>query len=174
MSFEINNNRRNWENYIWQPLLAVIFVCAVLFFLKQTAHSMILWAVGASSLSSSALIVCSHPSSKTSRAVNIIGGYIIGIFVGELLRTIVVQFEPIVKGFLMDPSYQMLVFAAAIAVGISILLMSLLKVRHPPAAGIALVLVIDIRDYSVLIIIFIAAVVLALLRLLLRKELCDL
>ena len=63
---------------------------------------------------------------------------------------------------------------AVLSVGASMFLMVVFDFQHPPAAGIGLVMVLDIHHHIVLLVILGAAVVLSLLKFLLRKQLKNL
>jgi CBS domain-containing membrane protein len=163
-----------WLHLIWQPLLGVIFICVALFVLNHFATSTILWAVGAGSLSSSVFICMTKPKSYVAKAHRIVGGYLVGMISGESMRFAFLQYYKMTGNFIGAPHYHVMGMMAAIAVGLAIVLMVLLHVEHPPAAGIALVLVIDVHDYRVLAIIFVAACVLAVIKRLLYCRLVEL
>ncbi|MCH9770465.1 MAG: HPP family protein [Gammaproteobacteria bacterium] len=164
----------HWHNYIWQPLLAAVFICMVLVCFNFISVTSVLWAVGAGALSSSAFIVFGLPSSVTAKAGKIIGGYAVGIICGLIVRLSLQYFLALGVFHTNMPHFHLLGMFAAITVGISLFFMGLLKVEHPPAAGMSLVLVIDIQNYSVLAVIFAAAILLAVLHQALKKYLCDL
>lgn len=163
-----------WPNLIWQPLTAVIFICVVLFFLNRISQSDLLWAVGAGALSSSCYIVFGRPSSITADPWNIIGGYLIGMVSGELIRLLSIQTYPVTMDFMNNPYFHIMGMFAAISVGLALVVMAVLNLEHPPAAGLALVLVLDVRDYRVLAVIFVAVIALTVIRVGLRKYLLDL
>ncbi len=172
-----HQSKHNWPNLIWQPLAAILFLWVVLICLDQLATSQILWAVGAGSLASSSYIVFGKPHGPTAIPLRIIGGYLVGIATGGLMRLASVYVFPVFAGtmFNVHPQAMQLVgVAAALSVGLSLFFMVLLRLEHPPAAGMALVLVLDVRDYYVVYVVIIAAIILALLRMLLRRYLQDL
>lgn len=163
-----------WSHLIWQPLAAMVFMGIVLFFLNLVATSAILWAVGAGSIASSCFVVFAHPSGKTSDPKSIVGSYAVAILTGEFINFIAGYF-PIFHGvFLETTNIYALGCLAAFTVGLAIFLMVLFNLEHPPATGMALVLVLDIRDYRTLVVVFLAAVLLALIRKCLVRCLCDL
>lgn len=175
MEFKFKQKTRApWINYIWQPCSAMVFVCMVLVCFNFVATTDLLWAVGAGALTSSAFLVFGVPSSPTGKPIKIIGGYIIGIACGLIVRLALLSFFTLTKFTTDMPHFRLLGIMAAITVGISLLIMTLFKVDHPPAAGMSLVLVIDIQQYDVLGIIFSAAIILACLRMLLANYLYDL
>lgn len=174
MNTKLSSKRRPWPNLIWQPILAVIFICVVLFVMNNLARTTLLWAVGAGALSSSSFIVFGKPSLRSAMPLKIIGGYMVGIFCGVILHLLYIQFHIFEAGFIQTSNYHVLGMFAALATGLCLFFMSLLRVEHPPAAGMALVLVIDLQDYDIVLVVIVAALVLGLLRQLLCKKLVDL
>ncbi len=166
--------QHTWSNLIWQTAIAVIFICVVLFFMNHLAESDVLWAVGAGSLSSSCFIVFGKPSSPPAMPYKIVGGYIIGILSGILLHFIAGFFHDFNCSFLGTVQYHVVGMMAALAIGLCLIFMSLFRVEHPPAAGMALVLVIDMKDYNIIFVVLIFAIALALIRRMLRRHLIDL
>lgn len=167
-------NKHPWSHLIWQPLVAIIFVIFILFFMNHFANSDVLWAVGAGSLSSSSYIVFGKPSCAAAQPKKIIGGYLVGILTGFSLRIITMQFHDFECMLLGTPHFHLIALVAAVSVGLSLFFMALLKLEHPPAAGMALVLVIDMRDYNEILIVVIAAMLLALIHRLFSRRLVDL
>jgi len=167
-------NKKTWFHFLWQPAFAVVFLCVVLFFMNRYTTSDLLWAVGAGALASSCFIVFGKPSSSTAKPFKIIGGYVLGILVGVIFHSIALHFHDLPAGFLGTVHFHTVGLIAAICTGVCLLLMSLLRLEHPPAAGVSLVLVIDLRDYYVVFIVFIAAIILAGIRHLLCHRLIDL
>lgn len=177
---ELNNDidsKPIWFNFIWQPLAAIVFLWLILYCLDQLAVSTVLWAIGAGSLASSCYILFGRPSSAAAAPKNIIGGYLIGMLIGGVLRLITLYSFPSMSGSMGGFTTELMGIMgllAAIAVGVSMLLMMILGFEHPPAAGMTLVLVLDVRDIYVIIIVIASALVLSLLRILLRHHLRDL
>lgn len=170
-----NKRIRNvWPNILLQPLCAVGFMLVLLLTLNSFATSPILWAVGSGSLASSCYLVFGQPSSISSSPRRIVGGYLIGIAVGEFVRLIVSKFYVFGADFLQQTNLHAVGVFAALAVGGCLVVMALLDLEHPPAAGMTLVLILDVHDYYVLAVIMAAALILAVIRFLLRKHLRDL
>ncbi len=162
------------SNYIWQSALLVLFVFTslMLFYWRMSAN--VLWAVGASSLASSAYIVFGKPSSVAARPQNIILAYIVAMTVGIFCRLI---FELHLLDSIYDLSYLQFYWNglfAAIAVALSLVITVKLRLDHPPSAGVALVLVIDVQDYHTLIIVLFSVIMLSLLSLAFRRRMRDL
>lgn len=168
------NTNKHWTNFIWQPALAICFVLIVLYVMNRFSDSSVLWAVGASSLSSSCYLVFGTPSASSSHSKKLFWAYIIGIVTGLCFRFISEYAETLFGTKILHDSYHTDAIFAAISIGICFVLMSLFKKEHPPAAGIALVLVLDSHDVAEIFVILVAVTVLSLLRYLLQHKLVDL
>lgn len=165
------------SRWIGQSVLATVFVGVALLGLSYTANTVILWAAGVGSLASSAYIVFGRPSGASSRTVNLLGGYGIAIVVGELLRVVAMHFFSLkmteFTAFGSHAFFALAVFAM-LAFVICFVVMLVFGLEHPPAAGLAVVLVIDLHDYAALVVIMAAVLLLAAMRELLGCWLRDL
>lgn len=158
------NTKHQWLPMTVQSLATIIFLSLVLFALNTVGKSEVVWAVGAGSLASSCFLVFGRPHARGAQPKRIVGGYLIGVITGELIHFTITRFTFFQHVFFGSPHFQAIAVLAAIAVGVSLILMVLLHVEHPPAAGMALVLVLDVHDYHVLTVIVVASLVLALIR----------
>jgi CBS-domain-containing membrane protein len=154
------------KHYILQSLLAVIAVAVILYFVETITHAAIVAALGASSF-----IVFAMPKTVAAEPRRLIGGHIIGILCG--LACYYGWHHTSVGGFF-DTIEFLHWLPAAIAVGLSILLMTILNFEHPPAAGTALGIV--THGWSIETVIFVVsfAVSLAIVGFLLKKYLKNL
>lgn len=161
---------------ITQACAAIVFIWLVLFSLGHIAASQIIWAAGASTLASSSYIVFCIPKAMVAKPQKIIGAYIIGMLCGEGMRQLANLACKTLSTCQMGGSEYLHVFnaAAGFSVGISLLFMVLFKLEHPPAAGLAVVMVLDIRNLEALIVILSAAIILSLIRIVFNRVLCDL
>lgn len=171
---EVTKEQGFYKHLVWQTLFAMLFMFAVLFALDHVSVSSLIWAAGASSLASTAFCVFGSPHARTSAPIRIFSGYVIGMISGELLRLVlhvgclsIIACKPNVPIHIME-------LAAVISVGFALVTMVLMKLEHPPAAGLAVVLVLDIREWYALIIILVAALLLTLIRWMLDKWLINL
>lgn len=168
--------REIFWNLIWQVALAVGFMTLVLLVLGYFAQSPIIWAVGAGALAASSFLVFAAPKSPVSRPSHIVCGYAIGMFTGLLLHYVLTQLYGILLHhetmFVHDKNIFWI--AASLALGLSIILMVIFDKTHPPAVGMSIVLVLDIRHYFIILVLFGCAVILALLRYGLRHHLKNL
>lgn len=162
-----------WYNYCWQFLLVGLFVFAVLLLFRNVVHTGLLWALGVSSLSSSAFIVFGCPNIESARPLNILASYFINIAMGSISHYTITRF--IATQYLFSAS-AFYIFAAvsAAAVLISMILMIFFKVKHPPALGICLIFIIDLQSYFIVTVVAIAAVSLGFMRILLGPWLKNL
>ena len=65
--------------YIWQPTIACSYMLTVLYVMSLASTSVVLGAIGASSLASTAYILFANPHSASARVLPVWGGYTIGI-----------------------------------------------------------------------------------------------
>ena len=158
--------KKNTFKYILQCFLATLTILAVLIFLDVLNEAALISALGAS-----AFIVFTMPTQYSSDPRRLIGGYIVGVFVG-LIFFIISQSE--IKNILGFSNMTTLIVFGAIAVGFAILIMAVTNTEHAPAAGIALGLVINQWDYLTIIFIVLAIIWLTSIRLILKGYMMDL
>lgn len=172
--FKINLKENCWH-IILQLLTCMIFVWFVLLSLDYVTPLPLLWAVGASSLASSAYTVFAIPHSHVGSPRRIIGGYFIGILVGVLLHALYLY---LMGDHLSDSDWLRHMhtawMAGGITVGVSMILMVLLDMEHPPAAGVSLVMALEVRHETTLLVIFMLALLLAGIRWVFRRQLINL
>lgn len=156
-----------------QTTMAVCFIFMVLIGFNYVSSSTLLWAIGSGALSSTAFIVFSHPMTKSAEPKQIIMGYVIGLLSG-LFVSLVMHLSDRFAGITYDSGFYLYAMEAACSVGITLLIMNFFHVNHPPAAGIALVLVIDINSYNSLAVIALAVLFLSAVHHFLRGRMIDL
>lgn len=157
---------KNVHRYILQCALATLTILAVLIFLDVLTTTAIIAALGAS-----AFVVFAIPNSYSSDPRRLIGGYLVGIIVGVICYYISVN--PLISNFFVNTKTPLIVFGA-IAVGIAIFIMAVTNTEHPPAAGIALGLVINTWGWMTIVFILCAIAWLTIVRKLLKPYLMDL
>ena len=158
--------RTHLGSYIFQCFLATFTLLAVLIFLNVLEETAIIAALGAS-----AFIVFTMPNMYSSDPRRLIGGYIIGIVVG--ISFYFISNNDFIESLVMSENTS-LIFFGALAVGISILLMTVTNTEHAPAAGIALGLVINEWTQITILFIFCAMLWMAGVRKLLKPHLMNL
>ena len=173
---ELHKNRREYFLHLFiQAIAAFIFMWLVLFSLDLVATSRILWAAGASTLASSSFIIFCSPQSVMAKPQKIIGGYIIAMVCGEVMRWVAIWVCHIIPSCHAGPPFvHVFEVAAALSLVLALLLMILFRSEHPPAAGLAIVMVLDVRNLDILAVILAAAVLLSIVQMIFRKKLCNL
>lgn len=160
------NFKRYPGNYFWQCSLAILMFVLVLLFLDALEHTAIIATLGAT-----AFIVFALPKSYSSRLRHLLGGYAVGIVVGCLCSYLAL-------GLADSPSLSTgnaaVVISGAIAVGTAIFLMAILNMEHPPAAGMALSLVINPWELETMLFIVVAVLLFALVKEALKRFMIDL
>jgi len=158
--------RKNVHRYVFQCILATLTIFAVLFFLDVLSETAIIAALGAS-----AFVVFAIPNSYSSDPRRLIGGYLVGIVVGIICFNISITFPT--SDFFTNTEMSLIIFGA-IAVGVAIFIMAVTNTEHPPAAGIALGLVINPWSTVTILFILCAIIWLSGVRKILKPYLMDL
>jgi CBS domain-containing membrane protein len=116
--------------FIGQSLLAAASLALILIFSRYFTQAALVASFGATTFIAFAL-----PHSVPGRPRNIIGGYIVGIGSG-LILFFLLRTWPLAA--LAERYESVLLSGGALAVGLSIFVMTVLGLGHPPAAGVAL------------------------------------
>lgn len=151
-------------HYLLQCLLATAVVCVLLLVLDAVSNAAVIAALGASSF-----IAFTMPHANVSRPRYMIGGYLVGIATGFLCRSALELLPPGTQ----DASVTY-VLLGGLAVGISIFIMVVTNTEHPPAASIALGLVLNGFEPRVILFIVLGIVSLSVIKLLLKPLLKNL
>lgn len=146
----------HWLSYIFQSVLATAAIFVVLITLRQQN------LVVAASLAATAFTVFVIPNSMAASSRNVIGGHVVGLIFGSLFALF-----PQDTGMMMNLWH-------ALAVGCSLLVMSITNTEHPPAAGTALGVVIAGFSARVVLGVVLGVAILAVIHRLLRPVLIDL
>ncbi len=136
--------------YLWQSALAAVVMLIVMLMVDSLAD-----AVLAAGLGSSAVIVFVHPNSSSAALRHLVGGHVLGLTVGALT-----SFALFHAGWVPVPDsshHWAADIAAAMTLGVVILLMSITDTEHPPAAATGLGFALQSLEFT-LVMLFIAAV----------------
>jgi len=155
--------KKNPSHYIVQCLLAVAFLAAILLALDAVFRTVMIASFGATSF-----IVFAMPQIKICVPRRLIGGYAVGILTGMVCS---VLFSALHNA--LDVAF-LRGFFGALAVGLSIFLMTITNTEHPPAAGLALGLVYEGVDYMSLLVIMLGVLLLTAIKMLLKNYLINL
>jgi len=153
-------------HYFLQSLIAVVALFMTLSVLNIFTNTVVLAAIG-----SSAFIIFTVPHDHRSQTKFVLGGYIVGLAAGIIcyyLMTLTLSFDLHITQRLADEIF------SALSVGLSIFVMVTLDVEHPPAAGLALGLVLNPWDHNTLLMTLGTIIAMLIMRYLLRHYLVNL
>ena len=153
--------------YLLQCALATISAMIALIVLDAIANAAIIGALGAS-----AFVVFTMPQRHVSDARFLIGGYLVGIVAGTLCHWLSQLLLLSRISGVDEPTS--IVFFAALAVGLAIFLMVVTNTEHPPAAGLAMGLVLNEWSPQLILVVLLGIAYLAGMKRLLRRVLIDL
>ncbi len=157
---------KNKFQYLSQCVLATLAIAHVFLLLDIRENAAVIASLGASSF-----IAFAMPHAQSSRPRFLIGGYIVGVLTGTvfyLLGKLAVQ-----VGINLSDAI-LISMLAATAVGTSIFAMTVLNFEHPPAAGLALGLVINEWSFKTVVVVVIGVAFISGLKALLRPALKNL
>lgn len=120
VALSLRRFRKSWKSYVAQSACAALTSFAILLVLNLE-NAVVIAALGAS-----AFIVFGRPFDLTARARNLVGGHMVGFVVGSLCALLPQVSTVATLGWY------------ALSVGLSIFLMVLFYLQHPPAAATAL------------------------------------
>jgi CBS-domain-containing membrane protein len=157
--------RQNLKRYLLQCSLAGLVVLILLSVLDAVNQTVLIAALGASTF-----IAFAVPRSPHSDPRHMVGGYLVGIVAGSIMGTIHLALH------ISDPSIahaSMIVFGA-LATALAMFVMVVTKTEHPPAAALALGLVLNEWNFLTLLVIVAGIVSLSILKRLVLPVLMDL
>lgn len=149
-------------HYFIQCSIAAAVVAALLTFLNLIEHTGLVAALGATTF-----MIFTMPHRVSCRARFVVAGYVIGIAVG-IACSQAYDFLPTWH------THAGLAVTGGIAVGLSSFLMVATNSEHPPAAGVALGLVLQPWDYPTLFFVMGCVIALSVVKTLLRRFMIDL
>ncbi len=155
-----------FPNCAFQCGLATVSLIIILLLEDAVFHAAIIVAVG-----STAFVVFIVPDSVAATPRRVIGGHAVAVVCGTAFA-FALQISALAS--MSEGFPQAREVSAALAVGISIFLMVLTNTEHPPAAGTALGLLIPDWSISAVAFILISALVLSIVRIILRPKLINL
>jgi len=145
--------------------LAAVVVLTLLLVLDAVTQTVLIAALG-----SSTFIAFAVPRSLHSDPRHLIGGYLVGIFAGGLMG--------ILNAAMHFPSpetaHAVMIIFGALATGLAMFIMVITKTEHPPAAALALGLVLNEWDLLTLAVVVAGVVALSIIKRLVLPLLMDL
>lgn len=156
--------RRNKVRYVGQCLLATLSILLVLLVLGVMTNAAVVASLGATGF-----IAFTMPHRQACRPRYILGGYLVGAAVGSACHALAgVAWPAILSG--VEPQ----VIFGALAVGLAIFLMVVTNTEHPPAAGLALGLVLSGCSVTIVAVSLAGVVGMLLVQRALKRFLIDL
>ncbi len=165
LGLEDRLHRDNLNRYVLQCTLASVVVLILLLILDTVTQTVLIAALGASTF-----IAFAVPRSLQSDPRYMIGGYLVGILVGSSIGTLnaSIQYSDIVTAHV-----AMIVFGA-LATGLTMFVMVITKTEHPPAAALALGLVLNEWDFLTLVVVIVGVIAISIFKRLVLPILMDL
>lgn len=154
--------RKNLTGDILQCALATITVFIVLMVLDVMTNPVIIAALG-----SSAFIAFTMPEAHVSK----IGGYIVGVVAGCICHYLSLWSLMTWVTFIHESSH---VVFGAMAVGLAIFVMVITGTAHPPAAGLALGLILNEWSTLTIVLVFVGIISLSVIKSVLKPVLKNL
>jgi len=156
--------RDDFKRYALQCGLAGLVVLALLLVLDAVTQTVLIAALGAS-----AFIAFAVPRSLHSGPRSLIGGYVVGIVAGSLMS---------ILNTLIDVSaisdHAVMVIFGAIAISLAMFTMVVTRTEHPPAAALALGLVLNEWSLLTLFVVLSGVIALSVIKQLILPALLDL
>jgi CBS-domain-containing membrane protein len=167
MSLDLDRHirREDFKRYALQCGLAGFVVLLLLLILDAVTQTVLIAALGAS-----AFIAFAVPRSPHSGPRSMIGGYAIGIVAGCLMATLESAMN--VQGA--AAAHAVMVVFGAMAISLAMFTMVVTRTEHPPAAALALGLVLNEWDLLTLAVVMAGIVALSLIKRLVLPMLLDL
>lgn len=155
----------NVRRYAIQCALATVVVLILLVGLDAVTQTVLIAAFG-----STTFIAFAVPRSMVSGPRYLIGGYLVGMFAGTVMSTLHASLG-IADPFMAEAG---LVVLGALATGIAMFLMVVTKTEHPPAAALALGLVMNEWNALTLLVLIAGVSVLCVFKRIVLPHLMDL
>ena len=156
--------RNDVKRYAMQCGLAGIVVVVLLFVLDAVTQTVLIAALGASTF-----IAFAVPRSLHSGPRSMIGGYVVGIIAGVVMASLNTWIDP-PGGW----DHAVMVVFGALAIALAMFLMVITKTEHPPAAALALGLVLNEWDLLTLLVVIGGVIALSMIKQLILLLLMDL
>jgi len=155
-----------WSHYLFQCGLAAVSLIFILLIGDTLLRAAIVVGVA-----SSAFTIFVVPDSVAATPRKVIGGHFAAIVIAMIIIGILSIFG--VQGY--EGSSRFVVdVAAAMSVGIGIIVMVVTNTEHPPAAGTSLGLIIHSFDWTSIVFVIASVVLLSVIRMFLRGKMINL
>lgn|SRR3990167_865988 len=173
-SERIVTTRGNVANYFWQTIIAMLFVWLVMIGFDLVQASQHMWVVGVATIATSTVYVFAMPNTTPAHPLRILVGYLLGLVIGIAMQYAFAVMTSQSSGEVGNSYHHLFEVGGFLAFGLTLIIMMAIRSEHPPAAALALLLVLEYKDFPSISIIVLAAILLALLRFLFGRTLKDL
>ena len=164
MDIDQHIRRDDLKRYALQCGLAGLVVLLLLLVLDTVTQTVLIASLGAS-----AFIAFAVPRSKLSGHRNMIGGYVVGIVAGVVTASLNTWIDP-PGGW----DHAVMVVCGALAISLAMFMMVITRTEHPPAAALALGLVLNEWDFITLLVVLAGVALLSVIKRLVLPVLLDL
>lgn len=164
MDIDQHFRRDNFKRYALQCGLAGIVVLILLLILDSVTQTVLIASLGAT-----AFIAFAVPRSLHSGSRNLIGGYVVGMLVGVTMSMLNTFID--MAG---DWDHAVMVVFGALAISLAMFVMVVTRTEHPPAAALALGLVLNEWTFVTLVVVLSGVIVLSVTKRLVLPMLLDL
>lgn len=130
-------------NYIWQPIVAMLFLWILLFGIDQMETSQTLWSVVVTSIVSTTFLIFVLPDSPSAQWFRVLFGYAVALLVGELLHVAIeylYNLFPMVGG-MKTLYFQFAELGAVLSFLFITFVMIFTRIQHAPAVAFGTLLV---------------------------------
>ena len=165
LDLEHRLGKENIKRYAVQCSLAALVVLILLLVLDAVTQTVLIAAFGASTF-----IAFAVPRSLHSSPRCLVGGYVVGMFAGTTMSSLATALGITDIVF----AHSGMILFGALATGVAMFLMVITRTEHPPAAALALGLVLNEWDGLTLLVILVGVVALSLFKRLVLPLLMDL
>lgn len=164
--FDIDRHfrRDDVKRYTLQCGLAGVVVLLLLLVLDAVTQTVLIAALGAS-----AFIAFAVPRSLHSGPRHLIGGYLVGMLSGATMSWLSTMFAG--SG---NAEHAVVIIFGALAISLAMFIMVVTRTEHPPAAALALGLVLNHWDPLTLLVVLIGVIALSITKRLVLPMLLDL
>lgn len=164
MSLGRHFRKSDLRRYVLQCALAGIVVLILLLVLDAVTQTVLIASLGAS-----AFIAFALPRSLHSGPRHLVGGYLLGILAGTTMATLNLWIT--VPGVW---DHAVMVVFGALAISLAMFAMVVTRTEHPPAAALALGLVLNEWDMATVLVVLAGVTVLSVVKRLVLPLLMDL
>ncbi len=166
MALDIDRHfrREDFKRYTLQCGFAGFVVFILLLVLDAVTQTVLIAALGAS-----AFIAFAVPRSLHSGPRHMIGGYVVGILVGSLISTFAASIDVSASA-----DHAIMIVFGALAISLAMFAMVVTRTEQPPAAALALGLVLNEWSLLTLLVVLAGVVGLSIIKQLILPALLDL